>query len=421
MLPDFAAKHALLLQGPNGPFFRHFADELKANGVEVTRVIFNPGDALFFRGPEVVAFREQMDQWPEFYRKLLLERGIDAVYLFGDCRPHHKQARQIGEELGIDVWVFEEGYLRPHWITLERGGVNGHSSLPKDPAFYRAATKDLPPPPPPVPVGDNFGPWARFTTANAIATTLLRWRYYPHYRHHRDVNMWRNAFYWGRAFVRKHWYAARERPLLERFGRQWSGNYFLVPLQVYCDAQLQHSDYESMEQLIDDIVSTFAEHAPCAMRLVFKHHPHDRGYRDYTEYLREVGARYGCSERLVYVHDLDLPTLIEHACGVITMNSTVGMQSLERDTPVKVLGTAIYDMPELTCQRELREFLNDPGEVDSELCSAFRRYLIEKNQINGSFYRRAPAAPGASGLFSRTDTESANQRDSSPLRRGLRE
>jgi len=25
--------------------------------------------------------------------------------------------------------VFEEGYLRPHWVTYERGGANGHSRL----------------------------------------------------------------------------------------------------------------------------------------------------------------------------------------------------------------------------------------------------------------------------------------------------
>ncbi|WP_458339329.1 capsular polysaccharide export protein, LipB/KpsS family, partial [Bordetella pertussis] len=29
---------------------------------------------------------------------------------------------------GVRVHVFEEGYFRPHWVTLERGGVNAHSS-----------------------------------------------------------------------------------------------------------------------------------------------------------------------------------------------------------------------------------------------------------------------------------------------------
>jgi len=27
------------------------------------------------------------------------------------------------------VHVFEEGYMRPYWVTYERGGSNGHSRL----------------------------------------------------------------------------------------------------------------------------------------------------------------------------------------------------------------------------------------------------------------------------------------------------
>ncbi len=33
------------------------------------------------------------------------------------------------KSLGLTVHVFEEGYLRPHWVTYERGGSNGHSRL----------------------------------------------------------------------------------------------------------------------------------------------------------------------------------------------------------------------------------------------------------------------------------------------------
>ncbi|WP_338073070.1 hypothetical protein [Halochromatium salexigens] len=34
--------------------------------------------------------------------------------------------------------MFEEGYLRPDYITVEEGGANRFSSLPRDPAYYRA-------------------------------------------------------------------------------------------------------------------------------------------------------------------------------------------------------------------------------------------------------------------------------------------
>ena len=30
---------------------------------------------------------------------------------------------------GLRIHVFEEGYMRPYWVTYERGGTNGHSRL----------------------------------------------------------------------------------------------------------------------------------------------------------------------------------------------------------------------------------------------------------------------------------------------------
>ena len=32
-------------------------------------------------------------------------------------------------ELGLNVHVFEEDYMRPFWVTYERGGTNGNSKL----------------------------------------------------------------------------------------------------------------------------------------------------------------------------------------------------------------------------------------------------------------------------------------------------
>ena len=58
---------------------------------------------------------------------------IDLVFLFGDCRPIHRAAHDVATAMGIDVGVFEEGYLRPDFITLERHGVNGNSLRRYDP------------------------------------------------------------------------------------------------------------------------------------------------------------------------------------------------------------------------------------------------------------------------------------------------
>jgi capsule polysaccharide modification protein KpsS len=416
MLPDFGIRHALFLQGPVGPFFRRRADEFRARGARVTKVNFNAGDGLFFRGPEVVRFRRPLEEWSEFLRTLLEEREIDALFLFGDCRPMHKDAVQLARDLGIAVWVFEEGYLRPDYITLELGGVNGNSTICKDPEFYRLAAEGLPELPDPKRIGQIVFTGGGYAALHSIAVTLLWWRY-PHYRHHRNINILLQVPLWARGYWRKFWFGVRERGLIEKFAQSWSGKYFFVPLQVHNDAQIQHSQYRDIEEFIEQVVAAFAAHAPADALLVFKHHPHDRPYRDYKRLLRTLGERYGCADRLVYVHDLHLPTLLQNARGVVVMNSTVGLSSLHHATPVKVLGKAVYDIPGLTYQGSLEEFFGEIARVDTALYMNFHRWLRETSQFNGSFYKRDLMfidEDGARRWWERFDAERDQQRDPSP-------
>jgi capsule polysaccharide modification protein KpsS len=327
----------------------------------------------------------------------LCERRIEAVFLFGDCRPIHRPVARMAEELGMAVWVLEEGYLRPNYVTIERHGVNGNSRLPKDPDFYRRAVNDLPELADPVPLAATFWHIARWTILNAVACTFL-WFLYPRYRHHRNVHAFRQSFCWVRGLVRKARWALGERRVLQRLAHERSGQYFLVPLQVYCDAQLQHSRFGSLEAFVDEVVGAFARLASKDTLLVVKQHPHDRPYQDHRRTVAEIGRRHGCADRLVYVHDLHLPTLLKHARGVVTINSTVGISALYHGTPVKVLGKAVYDIAGLTCQRPLGEFLRAPGRVDTRLFGCFVRWLREDNQVNGSLYHRVPALGTACGI-----------------------
>lgn len=74
--------------------------------------------------------------WPAFLSEVIDVHAIDAVMLFGDCRAYHRIAHEIAKERRLEVGVFEEGYIRPDCITLERDGVNGNSTLPDNPIFY---------------------------------------------------------------------------------------------------------------------------------------------------------------------------------------------------------------------------------------------------------------------------------------------
>lgn len=392
-----APRHALLLLGPNGPFFRRLADDLEANGTRVTKVVFNAGDSLFWRGRPAVYFREPLDRWPETFRELVVDGDVDAVFLFGDCRPIHREIMPIASELDVPVWVFEEGYLRPDYITLEQGGVNGNSTLPKDPAFYRAAAKILPAVGDAEPVGQTFRWSAMWTILNACANTWFGFRY-PNYVHHRDINCWRQGLLWGRSGIRKLTNRIRERKVIGRLAGELSERFFFVPLQVHCDSQVNHSRFHDVSDFIREIVETFATAAPADTYLVFKHHPHDRAYTDYRELIRDLAAEHRLGDRLIYVHDLHLPTILRNARGTIAMNSTVGISSLVHRTPVIALGDAVYNIPGLTHQGSLASFLVDPGEVDRDLFEAFRTWIRHTTQINGSFHKRLD--PGsATGLL----------------------
>lgn len=387
MLGEVVGRRVLLLQGPNGPFFMRFAEDLRDRGSTVTKVNFNSGDDLFYWGGDLVRFNQPMAEWPSFCRSLMTGRRIDAVFVYGDQRPIHREAIAIARELGVLVYVLEEGYLRPDYVTVERDGANANSRMPRDPEFYRRATAELPELPPPVLVGNTFRPHGWLTAFHATIFTWFSFRY-PHYEHHRDINAYKQAFYWTRAAVRKLVYERRERGMLERLTGEGAAPFFLLPLQVYCDAQLSHSRYASMADLIEDVVGTFAQHARDGDALVIKHHPHDRGYTDYAPLIDDLARRHGLTGRVDYLHDLHLPTLLKHARGVITMNSTVGLSALYHGAPVKVLGDAVYDIAGLAAQKPLSEFLHDPGVVDDETVQSFIRFLREHNQVNGSFYKR---------------------------------
>lgn len=386
MLSDFAGRHVLLLQGPNGPFFSRVGAELRSVGAQVSKINLNAADALFFRGPNTHAYRGRFEDWRSFLDEFLASGDVDCVFLFGDCRPYHRVARHVAEMRGIEVYVFEEGYLRPDYITVERGGVNKNSRMSRDPDAYEV---DGPTPPPPAPVAHAFAWSVLYTILNSFFVTFF-WFLYPHYRHHRDVNFFRQTALWTRSMLRRVYCGLRERRFLPLLSGAWSKRYFLVGLQVHNDFQVRNSRFGDVEDFIREVVATFAAHGSSEHRLVIKHHPADRAYRDYRSLISRLAEEHGLGDRLVYVHDLHLPTLLRHACGTIVINSTVGLSSLFHQTPVFTLDEAVYGRMGLTAKGTLSEFFQRPSAVDSARYKRARLWLSKHNQANGSIWARLP-------------------------------
>ncbi|WP_439890891.1 capsule biosynthesis protein [Ralstonia sp. 25C] len=382
----FAGRRVLLLQGPVGPFFRRLAAVLHAVGAEyVHKVNFNGGDWLFSPAG-ATCYRGPMDAWPKSLARLVEEHAIDTIFLFGDCREIHVPVRGIAKAASAEVWVFEEGYVRPDYITLERSGVNNHSDLPRDPAFYRGLpdmeqAEERP-------VGNVFWHAAAWAFLYYLAAIVMA-RGFPFYRHHRLLSA-REVLPWLRSPWRKLVYKVRERKYRGFLCGEASKRFFLVPLQVNTDAQVRvHSPFGSVAEFIEHVVKSFSEHAARDHILVIKHHPMDRGYHCYAALIRALAVRFRLVGRLIYLHDQHLPTLLDHALGVVLINSTVGLSAMNHGLPMVVLGDAVYAMPQMTFQEGLDAFWQAAGEfkLDCELYQRFRNYLIHHTQLNGSFFR----------------------------------
>ena len=189
----------LFLQGLPGKSFLRLAQALEAKGYAVSRVNFNGGDQMDWRGP-ATNYRGTPEAWPEALRSILINDSVSDIVLFGDCRPIHQAASSLAKSFNIAVHVFEEGYIRPDWVTLEQGGVNGHSSLPRDPDWYRAAALNLVEVPTGPTLSQTFGRRVRETFAYYAALILLAWRY-PHYRTHRPTGPLMEGLGWVRRFL----------------------------------------------------------------------------------------------------------------------------------------------------------------------------------------------------------------------------
>jgi capsule polysaccharide modification protein KpsS len=229
-------------------------------------------------------------------------------------------------------------------------------------------------------------PAATFVTiVNSLACTFGAW-YFPKYRHHRDVNTFRQCALWGRGLYRKFVYRRRDRDMSRKLVEQRMPPFFLVALQVHLDSQMNYCGYRSIEEFIREVVASFAINAPKDCSLLIKHHPFDRPYRDYTRLLDELRVEHALGSRLAYVDVIPLPLALKAARGTVVINSTVGLSSVQFGTPTQCLGSAVYDIPGLTHQGSLAEFWQTPGSVDADLYARFRYYLRTTSQLNGSVW-----------------------------------
>lgn len=374
-----AYDRVLLLQGPVGPFFSKFARLLSARGTDVYKVNFNLGDDLFYP-TRAFHYREPLEQFGEYLERLVAVTGVKAIFCFGEMRPMHQIAIQLAKRLGIEVWAFEEGFIRPGYITLESVTHRVRE------LHYVIHSKDVPQLDAPAPAGRwTFQRMASQAVAY-FAATAFGCLAYPHYCHHKPTTL-AEAGRWARSYWRKYLYRAvdvqDERWLAQRHHK----NFFLVPLQVHNDfAVTARSEVASVEDFIAKVMESFARHSAPERLLVFKHHPMDRGHKQYGALIRRLARRLGLSGRVLYLHDSNAPALMKACLGVVVINSTIGLQALYHRVPVLMVGRAFYESLATRGWSQLQSFWANGPEPQERVGEDLRVRLIRSTQIPGSFY-----------------------------------
>ena len=378
-------RRVMLLQGLMGPFFQRLGRGLRKAGHEVFKVNFNGGDRAYWGLPNGIDYTGTLADWPETFAQLLAKHQITDVMLFGDCRDHHMGALTICREHGTKVWVFEEGYIRPDWVTMENGGVNGHSMLSRDPQWYLERAAQLPSVPEHRKVPSSFRSRAMQGLWYNIADVLTRWRY-PGWQTHRPWHPLVEGAGWGRKLMRRDERKEQGEALLARL-RDQDTSYFLFPLQLDSDAQIRlHSPFAGMIEAIKLVLESFVQNAPAGTRLVIKEHPLDNGVRDWQLETADLAQRFRIADRVDYLAWGDIEAIAEGALGMVTVNSTSGTLALARGVPVVVLGKAVYDLPNLTFQNGLDRFWTEAAAPDAATFAAFHRVLIDECLIPGGFF-----------------------------------
>lgn len=387
MTSSLRNRNFLFLQGPQSKFFSLLRKELISQGASCHKVSFCGGDVLLWGAQLSLWYRGTLYDWPHWFGETAKRLNITDICLYGDCRPMHWEAVRLAQHMGIRVWVFEEGYLRGGYSTLEENGVNGRSSLPKTPdEIYEIAAK----------VTEEKLPVVEETITTKVYKAIIHhvgniflFPFFCHYKTHRPHNIAVELMGILPRFWHKSKRVLRSTEDLERFDIK-KKDYFFFPLQLNSDSQIQlYSPFTKMREAIVEVLSSFATRAPEDVRLLIRNHPLDNGLINYRSFIQSLAKEFGIERRVVFVEDGNTPDMVKNSKGVVLINSTVALIALEEGVPVFCLGQSVFNVKGLTSSSlrdDLGYFWKEPVAPNHELYMAFKKVLQKRALISGNFY-----------------------------------
>lgn len=407
LLPPAPPRRFLFLQGPISPFFAVLAVGLRARGHATRRINLSLGDRLSWDASEATDYRGRARDWPDFVAGHLERERITDLVLLGEQRPYHKAAIAAAKARGIAVTVTDYGYIRPDWIALERDGMGAESRFPRDPAAILALAKDLPEPDLAHRYGDDFRLQARWDVTHHLASLLpFAFPHYESFLLHHPIPAYLGT---GLRLLRRRADTARAAAALADLAPR--GPLYLFAMQMENDYSIRaYSDFPDNDTALRVVLGSFARGAPADARLLVKVHPLDPGLKRWGARLARLAAEAGIAGR-VHLLDGALPAdpVILGCHGVVTINSTLGVQAIVLGRPVLALGRAIYQVPGLAWQGTVDAFWQQAPPPDPLLAAAFLRGIAACLHVRGRFYGRPGLDVAVAGAVRRLHLNLVNQ------------
>ncbi len=249
----------------------------------------------------------------------VIDKKYSAILLWNGGKCRQRVAIEIAKLHGIKTIFFENGLL-PNRLVLDNNGINADNSVPRDRVFFENYHNNLSLPNSLIP--------RRPKNQKKFQTSLVS--------------------------------------LPESF--------IFVPFQVDSDTQIITNSkwIKDMRQLFDTIEQLSKV---VSLKFVLKEHPSSsRNYPD-------LHKRADISDNISFANGYPTQELIERSLAVITINSTVGVESLLFKKRVVVLGDAFYRIDGITKgadnQIELQKVIEnlDSWIFEEELVNNFLKYL----------------------------------------------
>lgn len=388
----------LFLQGPHGDFFKKLSKRLVGIGNESFQICFNGGDIVDHSMHNCYLFIGKRESWPCYIRNFILDKKITDLILYGDKRYYHTSSIVICEQLNIRVWTYEEGYLRPDYITLEPDGVNSNSriksiymenlyelhkskkisgTLLKE--FYKYSVlnsyyeefsrkkldgqSDKKISRPTSLYTDNYSVNVNNSFQNdtlncpmsirvkaAIKNYLgifFLYPFFPFYKWHREQRFASEIFGWIYRKICDVLDLRQNNAVNKRIaGKEFL--YFVFPLQLDSDAQIKcASSFRDLTDAIECVLKSFCIHASKDCSLVIKLHPLYNSFFNCRRYISNLSESLNIKDRVLFISECSNKELISNSIGMVAINSTMGILALQHKKPVITLGNAIYAAPGL--------------------------------------------------------------------------